>query len=999
VRFNQLWRRPAALLLGSFLLFHTSHATLAQQPPPLSPATGPAGTITGRVTDASTGTPVPRLSVEFIQADGRIAGTAQSGADGNYVSPALPGGTYFVRTWAYRSSYLDQLYDGLPCDGRRCQARDGTAVKVADGGTVQNINFSLTEGGVISGVVVDASTGSPIKLVQISARSSNGFGWPAETDAEGRYTIRGLKADSYRVVARPAWEGILGAGLNHAQYLESLLPQWYGGTLGGNLDREEGTAIPVAAGAAVRDINIALVKGGVITGTVTNARTGAPVEGVGVNVRSSVHSLQTGTDAQGRYTASGLPTGDYLLFTYTRASQLTKGRMRVLDQVYKNVPCRPAQFGSCSGVDGEVVHVTAPNTVGNINFSLTEGGVISGVITDAASGAPIPRGRVDVFTAAGESVDWIQADEQGRYTSGGFPTGTYVAVASQDMGSNTGLIRQLYKSKTCAAGPCNVPSGTPIAVTAPDATTGIDFALTAGGTMSGTVTDASTGKPIQGARISLSVSPDDLSSTGNATTDEKGTYAIAGLADGAYYVQASGPQTSTGRGAQSPRYASMLDAVYPGVACPPGNCRYVVANGKPVAVKAQSVSAGIDFALQKGGTISGRLINATTGKPVKDAGVLIHTGSGALASRVNADIDGNYTSRPLPAGSYYLRVAPGPESGVVGVLYPKVPYWPGNLSVTTGTPIDVVAGADTGGKDFALAPGGTIQGMVTLAGSGKPVEFFRIKVYTNAGVFAAESSSASLSPGKYTTPALPPGSYFVRTALFGYNGVIDQAYGGVPCPGEVCKPTTGFAVVVNGPGATPDINFALEFGGGISGAFEPDLTAGEGQRRVAFMTSTGEYAGSTDTISLPYTSHGLLPGSYYVRTFNASGFADQQYKSIPCPGGSCSPTAGMAVTTTRGTMTSGIDFKLEPGPRARIAIVPSFGPASGGTIIEIAGQGFEVGATTVRIGGRLATSIEGIWSLVKVVIPPGTPGPADIVVTTPSATITLPKGFTYVAAK
>jgi hypothetical protein len=60
------------------------------------------------------------------------------------------------------------------------------------------------------------------------------------------------------------------------------------------------------------------------------------------------------------------------------------------------------------------------------------------------------------------------------------------------------------------------------------------------------------------------------------------------------------------------------------------------------------------------------------------------------------------------------------------------------------------------------------------------------------------------------------------------------------------------------------------------------------------------------------------------------------------------------------------------------------------------GPRFELGATTVRIGGRLVTSIAGDgFPRVNLVIPPGTPGRADIVVTTPSGTVTLKGGFTY----
>ena len=68
--------------------------------------------------------------------------------------------------------------------------------------------------------------------------------------------------------------------------------------------------------------------------------------------------------------------------------------------------------------------------------------------------------------------------------------------------------------------------------------------------------------------------------------------------------------------------------------------------------------------------------------------------------------------------------------------------------------------------------------------------------------------------------------------------------------------------------------------------------------------------------------------------------------------------------------------------------------------MTISGGPFDDWGTTVLIGGVPAVSVDwrNLTSL-KVIVPPGQPGPADIVVTTPEGSRVLPKGYTYVAGQ
>jgi hypothetical protein len=88
-----------------------------------------------------------------------------------------------------------------------------------------------------------------------------------------------------------------------------------------------------------------------------------------------------------------------------------------------------------------------------------------------------------------------------------------------------------------------------------------------------------------------------------------------------------------------------------------------------------------------------------------------------------------------------------------------------------------------------------------------------------------------------------------------------------------------------------------------------------------------------------------------------------------------------------------------PYPSPSITTVgPGSGPAVGGTIITLTGEGF-FGQPTVTIGGTACTEVNVIDELtLTCVVPAGTTGPADVTVSTPGGTITADGAFTYVAA-
>ncbi|MBA4372940.1 MAG: hypothetical protein C0402_08755 [Thermodesulfovibrio sp.] len=112
-------------------------------------------------------------------------------------------------------------------------------------------------------------------------------------------------------------------------------------------------------------------------------------------------------------------------------------------------------------------------------------------------------------------------------------------------------------------------------------------------------------------------------------------------------------------------------------------------------------------------------------------------------------------------------------------------------------------------------------------------------------------------------------------------------------------------------------------------------------------------------------------------------------------------TAGardVVVTAPGGTGTGTGLFTYIAAPTVT-GINPTSGPAAGGTVVTITGTNL-TGATSVTIGGAAATSVVVVNdTTITAVMPAGTAGAQNVVVTTPGGTGTGTGLFTYMAAQ
>jgi len=122
--------------------------------------------VSGTVTDAQ-GMPINGLTVVATDvATGTTAGTDTTDINGDYaVGLQLPGG-YRIEVLSSGTYYMGEFYDDLPSyiPGNAALAQ---TVWVTYPPLVEGIDFELDEGGRFSGVVGDASDGSPLSDVSI----------------------------------------------------------------------------------------------------------------------------------------------------------------------------------------------------------------------------------------------------------------------------------------------------------------------------------------------------------------------------------------------------------------------------------------------------------------------------------------------------------------------------------------------------------------------------------------------------------------------------------------------------------------------------------------------------------------------------------------------------------------------------------------------------------------------------------------------------------------
>ena len=789
---------------------------------------GTGGTITGTVYGADGVTPVPRAHISAGAYDGDgVWGWAESAQDGTFAVGGLASGDYRVQVHAPDQGLAVEFYNDTN------DWSQATRVSVTAGQTTANIDFSLAAGGSISGTVHAADGVTPVADADVWAESYEccGGGNGARTAADGTYEIQGLASGDYRVQVHTAEQGLVG--------------QFYNGTS----DWSQAAAVTVAAEQTTTGVDFSLASGGSISGAVYGADGVTPIANADVwaETYDCCGGNGTRTAADGTYTIRGLASGDYRV-------QVHAPEQGLVVEFYNDI----TDWGQAARVT-----VAAGQTTPNIDFSLQSGGSISGTVYETDGVTPVAEADVwaDTYECCGGG-NGTRAAADGTYTVQGLASGDYrVQVHTAEQG----LVGEFYN------GTADWSQAARVTVAAGQTTTGVDFSLASGGSISGTVYGADGVTPIVEADVWAETY--DCCGGNGTRTEQDGTYTIHGLASGDYRVQVHAPE----QGLAMEFYDDITDW----------------GQATRVTVAAGQTTTGVDFSLAAGGSISGVVVRDSDGTPIAGADVWADTyeccggGNGTRTAQ-----DGTYTIQGLASGEYRVGVNAG-EHGLAGEFYNNTTDWAQAATVL------VAAGLTTAGIDFSLAAGATISGTVYESDGVTPIAGTRVFAQRDGG---GGNEAHTAADGTYTVHGLAPGDYIVEAEAAGF---AREFYPGA----SDFEAATRVAAT---PGAdTPGVDFTLEMGASISGVVVRD-SDGTPVAGADVWADTYECCGGGNGTRTEqdgtYTIQGLASGDYRVQVHTPEqGLVSQFYN------GTADWSQAARVTVAAGQTTVGIDFSLAAG--------------------------------------------------------------------------------------
>lgn len=737
------------------------------------------GMIRGVVSSAEGGAPVVNARVSVGDVAG---GSVWTNSQGEYQIGGLVTGDYYVQVST--NGHGGMAYGDVPCPSVDCDLSQASTVEVVQGQIVDGINITMAPTGSIAGTLRDQATGLGLGYQLVEAYSWDGRpAGDAWTNERGAYHIDGLLPGAYFV-----------AGPVNSDYIRTIhggpecLGPW-------RCMLVLATAVEVLPDQDTTGIDLVSRKGGEISGVVTDADSGTPLSNVYIEAYGGAYSGNAYTDGQGGYRISGLPPGTYTILAHD-------GRTHSR-QAYGDYPCDGCNIEL---LDDTGISVTTGQSISGIDFALNAKQVpdtgISGRVIAGDTGRPLKGIHIGIRDPDGMGVASAVTDGEGRYRAALPPGDYYVEVHPKE------YVAEHYDGAPCLNHFCDTVDGTLVTVAAGQLVTNIDFSLTKGGMISGTVT-AIDGKYL-GKSVYVKVVDLDGWYVASSSIDAMGSYRIVGLPAGNYFVSAiyfsSAPVP--------PLYTGK---VYKGEDCVPG-CFNVV-KGTPVRVAEGASVAGIDFTLHRAGAISGTVRAADTGATVAHARVEVYDGDSELLLSGVANAQGEYRLGGLPTGRYYVKVvpvvkrqnghvysAPLPEAvDYMATLFGDLPCV--NLcDVTRGVAVSVTMGETTSNVDVALSRGDGIAGKVITGETGVGVPYVLLSVFDSAGTWVGFQAWTDAN-GDYRVRGLSPGRYYLLA--LGADKEDNQLFDRLPCSSEECVITDGTAVEVVRGRDTTGIDFVL----------------------------------------------------------------------------------------------------------------------------------------------------------------------------------------------
>ncbi|MFC8501145.1 carboxypeptidase regulatory-like domain-containing protein [Pedococcus sp. NPDC057267] len=648
----------------------------------------------------------------------------------------------------------------------------------------------------ITGTITAADTGSPVAACVAVYDTSYDAAAYTCTDDGGHYTADGLTAGASYKVWVDAQDSTYRSG-------------WADGA-----DAFETTTAYTAPATVDASLQLARAVGdGTISGTLTAADTGAPIQGC----------LDLWTDT-GDYLETSCEVGEDGSWQFTRLSEDVGYTIHATTWDGEHVG--EWYDGKAGQQDATVLH--APATVA---IALDLGAHLRGTLL-RPDGAPASWVNVSPEPVDGSSApDGAYTDEDGHWDAL-VPAGTY-------------RVRfDAYPAVQWAFGKETAAEADAVTVS-PGATATVDDRLLPGATVAGRITADGTRAPVEGACVDVvALRFDGDVSVAQACTDSDGRYSVDVPVKGTFAVKVTDPQ-----GRFAGEYA--------------GNTRkrdrattYTLARGDTVTV---------DAGLAPGAQVTGTVVDSVTGRPVANVCPFAYLGNAGAAdpwsTKECSNDRGVWTLRGLPAGSYAVRLDGGPGSPYAGT-------WA--FKAATQASADLIT-VDTGQvkavRPVKVSTGGTVSGVVTDP-AGQPVEGAWVSIDDGwpgrAGPGEGRYTAQTDAQGRYTITGAPLGDH----PVFVYSG-----YGSDLAPEWSGNSATkaGASTIRIRAGRTTDFDAQLAPGAHISG----DVLTASGTPSTDYWlgfvyAADGTYIGDFDVYGgNTFTTTALPAGRFTLRLENA----------------------------------------------------------------------------------------------------------------------------------
>ena len=345
----------SARYLPAVLLVILSLPTLLwAQTTPKQTAKAPRGSVSGRVTikeKGAAGVVVGlRKSDSYNPYEQGLRGTTDQ--DGYYHIVNVPPGSYDISP---------SVPSFVPAANREPRLK---SVLVTEDENVDNINFSLVRGGVITGRVTDAD-GRPVIQQAVLIYRADSFDRPQQVPEQPPFAVKTVQTDDrgiYRAFGLPAGRYKVTAGLADDIYNSSFVtgrPLYKQVFHPEGSDPAKATVIEVGEGTEAANIDMTLgraMQTFSVAGRLVDEK-GLPVPNTRLGLRRIVGQRfdfagSSGmTNAQGDFLVDALIPGKYMFFLFqNQAGMLESINFDIIDQDVSGVTVKLSAGASVSGV-------------------------------------------------------------------------------------------------------------------------------------------------------------------------------------------------------------------------------------------------------------------------------------------------------------------------------------------------------------------------------------------------------------------------------------------------------------------------------------------------------------------------------------------------------------------------------------------------------------------------------------------------------------------------